>query len=405
MDDTGLSPGAPDSAIPTAPALRRSPLQQRNERLLLAVVAVYVILLSGLMIVRGIAVTPDVVAVALGLAAVVLGRGRLFLRDWIPFLVLFFAYELMRGYADQFGQQVHVLDVIALERALFGGQLPTTILQAWLHPKSGVDPWAVAATVVYFLHFPLPLAVGFLLWLRRRAAYYDFVAALVVLSMAAFITYVLLPVAPPWWAEQRGYLPPGAVLPLKEFGFQALATTFGFDGRYVYSYAFYNINPNQLAAIPSLHAAYPFLAFLVARHYFGRAGWLMLLYSAVVWFSIVYLGEHYVVDAMAGVLYASLAYWLVLHARTVIRVVAEIWPSAAIAGALPSGSAGQDVQSRRSSFVHIAQGGASCALGVAAAAAMVTTAFAGGPRSPLYLLPWLAILLGLWRASMAFRHD
>ncbi|MDA8201565.1 MAG: phosphatase PAP2 family protein [Chloroflexi bacterium] len=360
------------------------------------------------MIAKGIAATPDVVAVALGLAAIVLGRGRLFLRDWIPFLVLFFAYELMRGYADQFGQQVHIGDVIALERALFGGQLPTTILQAWLHPKSGIDPWAVAATVVYFLHFPLPLAVGFLLWLRRRAAYYDFVAALVVLSMAAFVTYVLLPVAPPWWAEQRGYLPPGAVLPLKELGFLALATTFGFDGHYVYSYAFYNINPNQLAAIPSLHAAYPFLAFLVARHYFGRAGWLMLLYSAAVWFSIVYLGEHHVVDAMAGVLYASLAYWLVLHARTVIRVVAEIWPSAAIAGALPSGSAGQnvhDIQSRRSGFVDIAQGGASCALGVAVAAAMVTTGFAGGPRSPLYLLPWVAILVGLWRASMAFRHD
>ena len=52
------------------------------------------------------------------------------------------------------------------------------------------------------------------------------------------------------------------------------------------------LNCTVRSAIPSLHAAYPCPAFLVAWHYFGRAGWLMLVYSAVVWFSIVYLGEH-----------------------------------------------------------------------------------------------------------------
>ncbi len=57
--------------------------------------------------------------------------------------------------------------------------------------------------VFYFLHFPLPLAIGFLLWIHQRRLYYDFVAALIVLSMAAFVTYLLLPVAPPWWAAQQ----------------------------------------------------------------------------------------------------------------------------------------------------------------------------------------------------------
>lgn len=301
-------------ALPDSPRTTEEALAARNERLLLGIVAGYVVLLSGLMIIRGVAVTPDVVFVALGLAAVVLGRGRLFLRDWIPFLALFLLYELMRGYADNLGQQVHVADVITLERTLFGGRLLTSILQDALHPTTGVDPLAVGATIVYFLHFPLPLATGFLFWLRRRRAYYDFVAALIVLSMAAFVTYVLLPVAPPWWAQERGWLPPGTLLALKESGFQALASAFGFNGSYVYTYAFYNINPNQVAAIPSLHAAYPFLAFLFARRVFGRAAWYVLIYTAVVWFSIVYLGEHYFVDALAGGVYASMAYWVVIHA-------------------------------------------------------------------------------------------
>ena len=79
-------------------------------------VAAYAVLLSILMISRGISVTPDVVVVAFGLAAIILGRGRLFLRDWIPFVALFFAYELMRGYADKFGLPIHV-DGRHLDRA------------------------------------------------------------------------------------------------------------------------------------------------------------------------------------------------------------------------------------------------------------------------------------------------
>ena len=129
---------------------------------------------------------------AFRLAAVIPRPRRLFLRDWIPFIGLFFAYELMRGYADNFGPSVPVTDVIAVERAISFGALPTQVLQEWLHPATGVDLVAVASTVLYFLPCPLPLAVGFFLWLRRRRTFYDFVAALIVLSMAGFVTYLVL---------------------------------------------------------------------------------------------------------------------------------------------------------------------------------------------------------------------
>ena len=52
------------------------------------------------------------------------GRTRLFLRDWLPFVVIFLAYELMRGIADDAGFPVHVTDVIAAERWLFAGTIP-----------------------------------------------------------------------------------------------------------------------------------------------------------------------------------------------------------------------------------------------------------------------------------------
>ena len=60
---------------------RAAALGERNSRLLLLAVAGYVAVISGLMIARGIGVTPDLLLVGFGLAAVVLGRGRLFFRD------------------------------------------------------------------------------------------------------------------------------------------------------------------------------------------------------------------------------------------------------------------------------------------------------------------------------------
>src|SRR5438046_9114228 len=219
-------PSSPDSASEPPPDLE---LGRRNDRILLIAIGGYTLLLSALMIARGVSITPDVLLVAFGLAAVLLGRGRLFLRDWIPFIGLFFAYELMRGYADNFGASVHVTDVLAVERALFLGHLPTQVLQDAFHPATGSDPLAMVATVFYFLHFPLPIAVGFFLWLRRRRVYYDYVAAMIVLSMAGFVTYLLLPVAPPWWAAQHGVLPDASIPYPRDQGFTDLArlTRFG----------------------------------------------------------------------------------------------------------------------------------------------------------------------------------
>lgn len=382
---------SPSADSPPAPVPVSGELGPRNERLLLLGVAGYVALLSALMIARGVSVTPDVLLVALGLAAVLLGRGRLFLRDWVPFLVLFFAYELMRGYADDIGAAVHVTDVIDLERALAFGTLPTHLLQAAFHPPSGVDLVAVGATIVYFLHFPLPLATGFLLWLRRRSLYYDYVAALILLCLAGFATYLVLPVAPPWLAAERGFLngPDGRplVVYLKNDGFDALAGALGFRGGYFFSYSYYQMASNLVAAFPSLHAAFPFLAFLFARRAFGRAGWLLLGYFLVVVFAIVYLADHYLVDAYAGVAYAGLAYLAVVHAPGRARV----WLARLRDGRLERGGA------TRIDRASVVQGGGMLLAGALGLGFLLSRAEGG---SPLALLPWALLLAGAWRAAV-----
>ncbi len=383
-------------------------LHRRNDRLLLLTIVGYVIVLSGLMIVSGVSITPDVLLLALGLAAVLLGRGRLFIRDWVPFIGLFLAYELMRGYADDINRVVHSGDVLAIERTLFGGLLPTQVLQDALHPASGLDPWAIAGTIFYFLHFPLPIAIGFLLWIRRRRAYYDFVAALILLSMTGFLTYLILPVAPPWWAASHGLIPgpdgAPAIEYLKAQGFSDLARVFGFEGRYVYSYAVYEVNPNQVAAFPSLHAGYPFLAFLFARRAFGRPGWLMLAYAASVWFSIVYLADHYVVDVLGGVVYALVAYAAIVHAPGWFRRFVDRAADPAIDADVAAGESGDRGALRRVAgrvrWAIVRQGLIIAAVGAIAVVGVVKGSCFGGSSSPILLVPWAVTIGGLWRAAL-----
>jgi membrane-associated phospholipid phosphatase len=378
-------------------------LQQRNRRVLLLSVAGYVVVLSAGMIGSGVSITPDVVLIALGLAAVLLGRGRLFARDWVPFIGLFLAYELMRGYADDLGGKVHVEDVLGLERVLFGGHLPTQVLQDWLHPATGLDPFAIIGTIFYLLHFPLPLAIGFLLWLRRRRDYYDFVAALILLSMAGFATYLLLPVAPPWWAAQHGFLAGADGQPviayLKPVGFDDLASFFGFTDRYLYSYVFYDINPNAVAAFPSLHAGYPFLAFLFARRAFGRVGWVMLAYAAGVWFSIVYLADHYVVDVLGGLAYASVAYLAIVRSPGWFRRLVDRAANPVLEAALQGGGrAAAAVGGIRWAVVR--QGLAVAAVGAVVVIGIAKGGWFGGQSQPVFLVPWALVLGGISRAAL-----
>lgn len=279
-----------------------------------------------LTIVRGVPLTADVVLVAVALLGVMAVRHRFaVLRDWTPFLVLFLAYELMRGLADDIGMPVHIGDVARLERSLFGGQLPTAVLQGWLHPASGTDWLAVAGTVVYYFHFVMPVLTALLLWRYRRVLFHTYLIALILLSFAGFVTYLLLPVAPPWYAAAAGQIGalPGepAISDLKLHAFSSVVGSIGLDGESLYDVAFLALSANPVAAFPSLHAAFAFLSFLVLRRAFGAAGWWSFGYVVAVTFTIVYTADHYVVDVIGGFAYASAAYALML---AVVRRVGEV---------------------------------------------------------------------------------
>jgi membrane-associated phospholipid phosphatase len=118
------------------------------------------------------------------------------------------------------------------------------------------------------------------------------------LNLAGLSIYVVYPMVPPWMASDNGAFQPaiermtgrGGSGP----GLQLAQLVMGPIG-------------NPVAAMPSLHAG---TAFLVA--FFGisvlrsRLRWLLLLYPVVMTTALVYFGEHYVIDAIAGAALAGL---------------------------------------------------------------------------------------------------
>lgn len=264
---------------------------------------VYMAILLTFIVASGFWPTIDLVAIGLAALAVVVGRGRLFFRDWVPFVLIFLGWEAMRGLADNFGAAVHSDGVIALERAISFGVVPPVELQRLFYRPDAVNPLDVATSVLYAAHFIFPLGVAFIFWMRDRTLYYRFAGTMLLMALAAFVVYLLLPVAPPRFAHLHGE----ALAVVDVMGETIVKLEMHPSADWVYQ----NLSPNDNAAFPSLHAAFPLLAWLFLRRRHAKAAGLVAVYTVAVWFAIVYLGHHYVVDIVGGAAFAIGAYLLV----------------------------------------------------------------------------------------------
>lgn len=262
---------------------------------------VYIVAMTAVMIWQGIGIAPDRYILILLVGSLLIRRTRQFLLDWMPFLFILIAYDFLRGFADNLNSRVHITELIAWEKAIFGF-IPTQALQEKFFHLSNLAWYDYFATIFYFLHFALPLAFGFLLWLNSRVKFRQFVLILLLMSYAAWISFLIYPAAPPWYAHDRGLLPE-----ITKILDQTLAS---FPEKIALPTVYHQLNPNQVAAIPSMHAGYPSLVLLFSLSFFGWKALLFLPYVLTVFLSTIYLGEHYGVDLLFGSAYAVVFFLL-----------------------------------------------------------------------------------------------
>jgi len=220
------------------------------------------------------------------------------------------AYKAPHDDAQAQARRVHVRYPIVADRALGLGELPTVRLQRRLAPAgSAREDWRVLDQVLVWTHWSWFLfphaAVAYVL--LREPERFPRAAALTyaVFDLGASV-YWFLPTAPPWYAAQLdgrtgreggegrggGEAAPAVRRLMVEYG-----ESFWQDG-WASLYSVFGGNP--LAAMPSLHFATSTMAALLLAESGPLAGAVGLGYTATLGFALVYLGEHYAVDLLAG---------------------------------------------------------------------------------------------------------
>lgn len=231
-----------------------------------------------------------------------------FARDWIPVVLLLAAYNLSRGFADN-GATPHAMELIVADRFLTGwatgGEVPTIWLQQHLYRPDQVHWWDVAVSWIYFSHFVATLAAAAVLWLRDRARWGAYMRRWGFLCAAGLATYFLYPAAPPWWAAQNGLLSDVARISTrgwKEIGMHGAGNLLNAG----------QIASNPVAAMPSLHTAFALFVVLFFLRVTRKRWWpLLLAYPLAMTFTLIYSGEHYLIDVLVGWAYVGLTFLVV----------------------------------------------------------------------------------------------
>jgi PAP2 superfamily protein len=223
--------------------------------------------------------------------------------EWLPFFGLLVAYDFLRGAVSVAPERAHVAAQVAFDKAIAGGEVPTVWLQQHLWSPGHIHWYDYGVWAVYMTHFFAVWVVAAVLWRVSRQRFRRYAVLTIVLTLGAFLTYWLYPAQPPWLGGGDASLPPvDRIVPL----------VWGHLGVPTAQSAYENGSlVNTVAAMPSLHAAYPMmlLLFFWSSGLPARIG--LAAYTLAMGFALVYGGEHFVLDIVAGWAMAGAAYALV----------------------------------------------------------------------------------------------
>lgn len=223
--------------------------------------------------------------------------------EWFPFIAYLFVYDIVRTFADDL-MPTHVRLLVDAERLLFAGHVPTIWLQHHLwHGASSLRWHDYAAWVVYMTFFVATFVAAAGIWLYAYHRFRRYVAMVAALAAAGFVTFVLFPAAPPWYASAHGQLADAPRLTGAVWSRTAGAKGLAAAVRGGQDWA------NDVAAMPSLHAAF---TLLITLFFWRSARWWwrvpLAVYPVAMGFTLVYFSEHYVVDILAGWFYAAVIF-------------------------------------------------------------------------------------------------
>jgi membrane-associated phospholipid phosphatase len=206
-------------------------------------------------------------------------------------------YQIPHDDPEALEARVHIDYPVSADRAIGLGTLPTLRLQRALAKPGALRPADQALVWVHWIWFLVPHGTVAYILLRHPERFPAAAARIYAVFDLGVSVYWAVPTAPPWYAAEHGRIR-GAE---GEAAMRRIMVEQGeafWKERWQPLYSFLGGNP--LAAMPSLHFATSLMAARVlaeAGPVEGAVGW---TYALTLGFALVYLGEHYVIDLLAG---------------------------------------------------------------------------------------------------------
>ena len=211
------------------------------------------------------------------------------------------AYEMPNDDPAALERRVRVAYPVRVDRFLGLGTTPTVRLQRRFGRPGRVSRVEKALVWSHWLWFAFPHGTAAYVLIRDRDAFPRAAALIYATFDIGLLGYWALPTAPPWYAAQRGLFPAADGPPprriMVEYGERF------WRSRWERMYG--SLAGNPLAAMPSLH----FATSVTAAHVLseqgripGALGW---VYAGTLGTALVHLGEHYVIDLLAGLALAE----------------------------------------------------------------------------------------------------
>ena len=218
------------------------------------------------------------------------------------------AHELPYDDPAALRRRLRIRYPIHSDRLLGGGELPTARLQRVLSRPGEATALDRVLSIAHWAWFIQPHASLLYVLARDQERFPRAARQLAATYDIGCLVYFLVPTAPPWWAAEEGHLeeelervrtevaksdlPPQVRRIMVDVGEQVW-------GR-AWPRLYDSLGGNPWAAMPSLHFATSLLAALLLAETGalpGVAGW---GYALTLGFALVYLGEHYLTDLLAG---------------------------------------------------------------------------------------------------------
>jgi membrane-associated phospholipid phosphatase len=223
------------------------------------------------------------------------------------------AYEMPNDDPEALRERVHIEYPIKIDRIIGLGKIPTERLQRLFSREGEISGFERVLVWSHWAWFAVPHASVAYVALRRPQALGTAAARMYAVYDLGAVVYWTVPTAPPWWAAAHGYLEQldsevkvgefghrhdhsGRPLPVRRMMLEYGERFWGSRWNDLYDV----LGGNPLAAMPSLHFASSLMAARLLSEVDPVAGVIGWTYAATLGLALVYLGEHYAADVIAG---------------------------------------------------------------------------------------------------------